>query len=33
MLNPSVKTNALHLTLNFHPLDKLDSEKLQRIVL
>ncbi|MBT2563746.1 relaxase/mobilization nuclease domain-containing protein [Pedobacter sp. ISL-68] len=32
MLNPSVKTNALHLTLNFHPSDKLDGEKLQRIV-
>ncbi len=32
MLNPSVKTNALHITLNFHPSDMLDSEKLQRIV-
>nr|WP_255497527.1 relaxase/mobilization nuclease domain-containing protein [Pedobacter sp. AK013] len=32
MLNPSVKTNALHITLNFHPSDQLDSEKLQRIV-
>ncbi|TBO44535.1 relaxase [Pedobacter kyonggii] len=32
MLNPSVKTNALHITLNFHPSDQLDSEKLQCIV-
>jgi len=32
ILNPSVKTNALHITLNFHPSDQLDSEKLQRIV-
>lgn len=32
MLNPSVKTNALHITLNFHPTDKLDADKLQGIV-
>ncbi|MBO9674229.1 MAG: relaxase/mobilization nuclease domain-containing protein [Sphingobacteriaceae bacterium] len=32
MLNPSVKTNALHISLNFHPSDQLHSEKLQRIV-
>ncbi len=32
LLNPSAKTNALHITLNFHPSDKLDGEKLQLIV-
>ena len=31
-LNPSVKTNALHFTHNFHPTDKLDAKKLQAIV-
>ncbi|WP_162799957.1 relaxase/mobilization nuclease domain-containing protein [Pedobacter jeongneungensis] len=32
MLNPSVKTNALHITLNFHSTDKLDADKLQGVV-
>ncbi|MEJ5996271.1 relaxase/mobilization nuclease domain-containing protein [Pedobacter sp. Du54] len=30
-LNGRVKTNALHITLNFDPSDKLDNEKLQQI--
>lgn len=30
-LNPKTKTNTLHLSLNFSPQDKLDSEKLQQI--
>jgi len=31
MLNGKVKTNALHITLNFDNLDKLSDEQLQRI--
>ena len=31
MLNPRVKTNALHISLNFDSSEKLDNEKLQRI--
>lgn len=30
-LNPKSKTNTLHLSLNFSPDDKLDTEKMQRI--
>ena len=32
MLNPAIKTNALHITLNFHKHDQLDAGKLQAIV-
>lgn len=32
MLNQSVRTNAIHITLNFHPNDNLDADKLQGIV-
>lgn len=31
MLNAAVKTNALHISLNFDASDKLDSQKLQQI--
>lgn len=30
-LNTAVKTNALHISLNFDPSDKLDNQKLQQI--
>lgn len=33
MLNPRVKTNALHITLNFDAQDKLDDAKLQQIAM
>ncbi|MDF2190549.1 relaxase/mobilization nuclease domain-containing protein [Paraflavitalea sp. CAU 1676] len=29
--NPKVKTNTLHLSLNFSPYDKIDSEKMQMV--
>lgn len=31
MLNPKVKTNTLHISLNFHSAEKLEDEKLQQI--
>lgn len=33
MLNPRVRTNALHITLNFDAQDKLDDTKLQQIAM
>ena len=30
-LKPNVKTNAVHITLNFHSSEKLGNEKLQQI--
>jgi hypothetical protein len=33
MLNPRLKTNALHISLNFDSSEKLDNEKLQQIAM
>jgi len=32
-LKPNVKTNAIHISLNFHSSEKLDNLKLQQIAM